>query len=302
MIKIAVLMSTYNGEKYLKEQIDSILNQEGEFELHLIVRDDGSVDNTQTILDEYQKLGKLVWCKGENLRTARSFMDLLYNNRDYDFYAFSDQDDVWLKDKIRSGIERIENEIGPCFYFSNATYVDSNLESLGGNTYHRPLCCDFYSTIIYPCFLGCTMIFNKDLAEIVQKNQIPRIIQMHDSFLARVCVSVGGKIVYDNNVHILYRQHGDNVIGATVGKLDALRRRIRDIFVPQSITIDNQISELLRIYEKDICSDYRNWLYNLVKYKMSIVNRSRLICDNKPHYISFNVKLTVKVMILLGRL
>ena len=99
-MRVAVLMSTYNGEKYLNEQIDSILSQSGNFELSLLVRDDGSTDETINILNKYQNLGKLKWYSGKNLGPGKSFIDLLYKTHGYDYYAFSDQDDVWMTGKI----------------------------------------------------------------------------------------------------------------------------------------------------------------------------------------------------------
>ena len=107
MKNVTVLMSTYNGETYLKEQIDSILAQEG-IRVKLLVRDDGSKDSTQQILDDYSKRGLLEWYKGENLKSARSFMNLVDTvSLDADYYAFSDQDDFWEKDKLSRAIDML---------------------------------------------------------------------------------------------------------------------------------------------------------------------------------------------------
>ena len=98
MEKVIVLMSTYNGEKYIKQQVDSILNQEN-VSVELVVRDDGSNDNTISILKEYEKAGKLIWYTGDNKGAAYSFFDLMEyaKNRydDYCYFALSDQDDIW---------------------------------------------------------------------------------------------------------------------------------------------------------------------------------------------------------------
>ena len=87
-MKIAVLMSTYNGEQYISEQIDSILAQEGDFDLELHVRDDGSKDGTINILSRYEEEGKLRWYNNENLGPAKSFMDLIFSCGEYDCSAF----------------------------------------------------------------------------------------------------------------------------------------------------------------------------------------------------------------------
>ena len=94
-------MSTYNGEKYLSQQIDSILNQK-EIDVHLFIRDDGSYDNTWKLLEEYkQKYEKINIISAKNVGVGNSFMNLLYSVPNiYDYYAFSDQDDIWEPNKI----------------------------------------------------------------------------------------------------------------------------------------------------------------------------------------------------------
>lgn len=100
---VTVLMSTYDGENFLRDQIESILNQEDVY-VHLIVRDDGSKDRTINILEEYQSRGKLEWYSGKNLGSARSFLNLVSKSPDNEYYAFSDQDDVWFSKKLKRAI------------------------------------------------------------------------------------------------------------------------------------------------------------------------------------------------------
>lgn len=128
MHTITVLMSSYNGEKYISEQIDSILHQEN-CNVNLIVRDDGSSDNTCEILEQYQKNNLLTWYSdGENLRPAHSFLRLLANAPDSDYYAFADQDDYWMTDKLDHAIKAIGNRSDiPMIYYANSELVDSEL-------------------------------------------------------------------------------------------------------------------------------------------------------------------------------
>ena len=96
MNKILILMSTYNGEKYLSEQLNSLLLQEN-VNIKILIRDDGSTDNTHKILNFYSSnYPNISWYTGENKGPALSFMDLLFNAPESDYYAFCDQDDVWL--------------------------------------------------------------------------------------------------------------------------------------------------------------------------------------------------------------
>ena len=100
-------MSTYNGERYLREQIDSIL-QQIDVEIELIIRDDGSNDGTVQIIEEYaSKYPCISYYCGDNVGVGKSFMELLKNAPTADYYAFSDQDDVWLKDKLIRAVKAI---------------------------------------------------------------------------------------------------------------------------------------------------------------------------------------------------
>ena len=130
-VNVAVLMSTYNGKKFIREQIESILNQKGDYLIDLWVRDDGSTDGTQEILEEYASQKKLKMYKGYNLGPALSFLDLLKQCWDYDYYAFSDQDDYWNSDKIKIGVNSLKEMSGLQLYFANAELVDSNLRPIG---------------------------------------------------------------------------------------------------------------------------------------------------------------------------
>ena len=101
-------MSSYNGEMYLDEQLESIVAQKGVM-TDILVRDDGSSDHTCDILDQWQQKTSLRWYSGENIGPARSFMDLLRQSGDSCYYAFSDQDDYWLSDKLKVAVDKLES-------------------------------------------------------------------------------------------------------------------------------------------------------------------------------------------------
>jgi rhamnosyltransferase len=142
MKSVCVLLSTYNGEKYLKELLDSVLNQncEDKIKVSIFVRDDGSSDNTTNILKEYEQNGKIILFGhgGCNLGFAKSFSSLLANAPLSDYYAFCDQDDIWLPDKLISAVERLEkednNEI-PLLYSTNLIVVDKDLNEITRDTH-----------------------------------------------------------------------------------------------------------------------------------------------------------------------
>jgi len=110
MNRILVLMSTYNGEKYLKNQLNTIYEQKN-VDVMLFVRDDSSKDSTLQILEEYRKVyGKMIIFKRENIGSARSFYKLVEEAAltDYDYFAFSDQDDIWHPKKLEYAIQKLK--------------------------------------------------------------------------------------------------------------------------------------------------------------------------------------------------
>lgn len=301
-MRVAVLMSTYNGEKYIREQIKSIVSQKGDFNLDLWVRDDGSSDLTTKILNEYQDKKKLRWYSGENMGPGKSFIDLLYKVKDYDYYAFSDQDDVWLQGKIQKGIDSICGCEKEALYFCNARYVDQNLRPLGGTTYKNEVPTDCFSAILNPGYLGCTMVFNAKLASVIQSHAFPQALFIHDAFVARVCAAVGGEIKYDKSTYIKYRQHGNNVIGSTVGKTDAIKRRIKMIAEKPKVGVADELQNLNAIYMDKIGIEQKKWIDTIVNYKRSFGSKCRLAFSPKTNFTSYNMRITIALKILLGNL
>lgn len=298
--RVVVLMSTYNGEKYLKEQIESILKQEGKFKLDLWVRDDGSTDRTKYILDEYAQRGDLIWYVGKNVGSAQSFMKLVANCTGYDYYAFADQDDVWNPDKLDRGIKKIENCKKAALYFSNARLVDAELNDIGRNVYKKIPRIDFYTLSCAGGILGCTIIINEKLVKLLRNEIIPKEIVMHDFYIALVCKSLGGDILYEDEVTMRYRQHGTNVIGVPYGLKRAIKSRIRDIVIKPTVSISNQAEEVLRIYGNKMFLEKRKWLQAVAEYKLCLLNKIQLALSRKVKYINFSMGLKIRIAILLG--
>ena len=128
--KVQVIMSTYNGEKYVQEQIESIFAQK-ECDISLLIRDDGSTDNTIDIVNELSKKYNIKLIKGNNLKPAKSFLEALrYSGEEMDYYAFSDQDDIWNEKKIISAINFIKKYTEPSLYIGNLCAVNECKEIL----------------------------------------------------------------------------------------------------------------------------------------------------------------------------
>lgn len=214
---IAVLMSTYNGVNFIREQIESILNQEL-VDIQLFIRDDGSRDKTTDIIQEYiEKHKNITLFKGENVGVGNSFMNLLYlvGNK-FDYYAFADQDDVWLPCKMCKAIDKIHLWTQPILYASNQIIVDEKLNMVGLRYEQKPDI-SFIQIICRNTIAGCTMLWNNAFQCILMepKRRPSSLLlkkRMHDVWVAMVA-SIAGNIIYDTNGYILYRQHKSNFVG-----------------------------------------------------------------------------------------
>ena len=298
-MKAAILLSSYNGEKYIKTQIDSILAQQCPIPFDLWVRDDGSTDTTQKILQEYADQGKLQWYTGNNLRSAKSFLDLLSHCPDYDYYAFADQDDFWQPEKLACGIQALESLTTPGLYFANARLVGPELQDLGRDVYKCNPYTDYHTLVCAGGILGCTIIFNKALASLVQNAPIPDAVMMHDFYLAVVCDLFDGKIIFDPQAHILYRQHGNNVVGVSTNKLQALKNRFKSITQRVPVSIAKQSESILACFPQIPSQEKKRWLEKVASYSNNIFNALSLALSRKTRYCNKNKAITLRLSILM---
>lgn len=297
---LTVLMSTYNGATYLPEQIESILGQTGDFRLRLFVRDDGSTDDTLDILQSYEAQGKVHYITGDNLRPAQSFMELLLQAEDSDYYAFADQDDVWLNGKMSAALDMLKNEERPALYFSNANLVDAHLQSLGRRVYKTCPALDVFTLSCAGGLLGCTMVMNKKLAELLRQQPRPTKMVMHDFYVALVCTAVGGKILYEDCGYLQYRQHGNNVIGVSYGFSQAIKSRLHNIVTTPKVTVDAQAMEVLTRYESLMSPESLVWLRRVAGYRKSLYSRIRLAFSRKTRYVQKNRAIVLRLALLWG--
>lgn len=223
---IAVLLSTYNGEKYLKEQLASLEAQTSNFNLY--VRDDGSQDRTFDILQQFSNETKrrVIFLKSrKNLGVIASFVHLLKiakRNQENEIFFFSDQDDLWMPDKIASAVSQIrqkEESVGrkkPILYHSDLILVDGK-GNLKGSTFWKEMDLDpnlgkkLHRMICQPTITGCTVAINRMLADSI--HSIPKAAKMHDWWLGLYACAFG-YIISDPIAKIHYRIHDGNVIGA----------------------------------------------------------------------------------------
>lgn len=217
---ITVLLAVYNGEKYLKEQIESILNQSVK-DIKIIIRDDGSTDNSADIISFYcNKYPDKISCAiGSPTGSAKgNFIELL-KNCDSKYIMFCDQDDVWLPEKIEKTLAAMQlaeqNGKGPVLVHTDLKVVNQNLDEIAPSLFSfQKLIQDNITLpklLVQNYVTGCTVMINRALKE--KCGEIPKKCIMHDWWLALVAV-LFGELVCVNEPTMLYRQHEYNQVGA----------------------------------------------------------------------------------------
>lgn len=273
-------MSTYNGEKYLQTQLDSILAQQG-VEVQILVRDDGSIDGTLQILEHYKQSGKLLYYTGLNLKPAKSFMDLIRQAPQAEYYAFCDQDDYWLPQKLLKAVtmmEKINSEDIPVLYHGKTTLVDSNLKFINLSTTPYTICSFPQSLILYTA-IGCTFVFNWKLLHTIQQ-YTPSFQISHDNWLDQVCRAVNGKVLYDSNSYVYYRQHSNNVSGG-IHSWDKICKRKWKNLIQSPCIRSKSVDELVKGYGTMMSIDNLEICKKILSYKTNWKSKYILLSEKK---------------------
>lgn len=304
MEDILILMSTYNGEKYISEQIESIISQKGVI-IHLLIRDDGSNDSTVRIIQHYISLypNTIGLIKGSNIGWKESFFYLLqYAQKHYPFkyYAFADQDDIWLPEKLKRAVELMSQHNSlPTLYCSNLIYYKEGKAQ--GVIYKK----DFFSTykncLIRNYAIGCTIVLNNRLLRLIVK-EIPQLSIAHDYWCYMVA-SLCGKVIIDPMALIFYRQHNENQIGCKGGFLKIWTRRLKSFSsLISGHNKENIARELLRIHVSDMNMSAKKALLKVVHYRDSLRNRLSLLFDKDYTYNKVDSDFWLKCRIICGKL
>lgn len=303
MKKAIVLLSTYNGERFLREQLDSVLNQIG-LEIHLLVRDDGSTDSTVTILKEYQSHGMLTWYTGANLGPAQSFMHLLahakeflhLSGKDDCLYAFCDQDDVWDNDKLQVAASKMDSsKERPAFYASQTRSVDTCLQSLPTPVL-TPLLTQEES-LIYSFVTGCTVVMNATMRDMVLKGQMPKRGVLHDGWCYMIAQAVGAYVVFDPTPHISYRQHEHNVVGLVNSPIHEWKQRVKRVLYTDSGIRSEVATFLLQNYKKWMDAESQQVVQKFIDGKKSFMQRLKLLTSR--NYVTGDARTTLYFRIAL---
>lgn len=236
--KIAILMATYNGEKFLRKQLDSIENQTFS-DWCLYVVDDGSTDSTYQILEEYKnKWGsdKIVLSKKQNEGCTKSFLTLVCDpNIKADYYAYSDHDDIWEPTKLQRAIDflKTKDNSKPQLHCSSATIIDE-FDNMIGVLPNRKKPLSLKNALVQSFGVGNAMLFNDATRNVLLNVGIMDFMGNHDWWTGVAVTAAGGQAYYDPFRAVLYRQHRSNYMGFSKNYfaryLKALKRVLKGDF------------------------------------------------------------------------
>ena len=291
-------MSTYNGGRYLREQLDSIFLQQG-VKINLVIRDDGSTDNTIEIINSYEGIHLIT---GENIGCEASFMELLYMPIESDYYAFADQDDVWYPDKLISAIKNMRDnncDLSVC----NLELVDGNLHSNGNlftyeelefqrNRMKRFAVCNLH---------GCVQVWSRRLHDIMQSYR-PATIIPHDVWVNAVANIVSSTYI-DVKPHIKYRLHGDNTSGYATNEIERIKKGIRLYLGKKHPHYDLLSTYLIEGFGDYLDKESEKYVALILvsNYKKSFLARVKLFFHEFITDTTFQYRTLYRIMILTNR-
>lgn len=226
--KVAILLSTYNGAVYLREQLESLIAQTCR-DWVIIASDDGSSDATLEILYEYQRLlgsDRLQIQAGPRQGFAANFLSSIRRAQGQaDYFAFCDQDDQWQPDKLERGLAWLTSHPAslPLMYCSRTRLIDANGVGIGFSPLFRRAP-SFANALVQSIAGGNTMLFNAAAAQLLRLTPLQVPIISHDWWTYIIVTGCGGRVHYDEYPAINYRQHGNNLIGSNSSVRDRLIR------------------------------------------------------------------------------
>lgn len=272
---VAILMATYNGEKYLQQQIDSIINQSYKY-WDLFIHDDGSLDNTINILQQYSANYAnihILTYDNEGIHSAMRNFFSLTDCVDAEYYMFADQDDVWHNDKIEKQlniIKQLERMHGnlPVLVYSDAIIVDMQLHVLNksfisytGN--HPEYLTNFHESGVTSFIPGCTMMFNQYAKKCIYRPI--NFSSMHDMWLMLSVFKAKGIVFGITEPLLDYRQHTSNTVGASEARKKSIIQRIKHPI--DTIKLNMERYKILQSIEY---GSFIKYLYYKLLYKWRI--------------------------------
>lgn len=310
--RVLVMMATFNGEQYLSEQIDSILGQEGVL-VALHICDDCSTDATMEICERYASAHEGIRASRNphNLGYTQNFMQMIYDSesRGFDYYAFADQDDIWESNKLLlavreiAAIERVRGGATPVLYYSDALNFDDEHEWSEVARYAP--CEDHPDTLLVRNWiLGCTMVFNRGLFELLAQYRPDSFPRIHDAWVhcvARYC----GEVVADfAHAPIRHRITGKNAIGAPKDHASSLKAALKGVaaLLRRPEATPTTCARMLVLHYAGAMTDRtQEKLEAFANYRRSLVSRLRFVRRFDFYQPTWQGRALVRLCFLLGR-
>ncbi|MBT0894449.1 glycosyltransferase family 2 protein [Geobacter hydrogenophilus] len=299
-------MSTYNGERFVAEQIESILSQTYS-DIRLTIRDDGSKDSTPDILSRYAATDdRIKFVLHKNVGIVGSFYRLLQDaDPECQFVAFADQDDVWMPDKVERAVQVLStyDNAGPLLYCANLEYVSTDLRHLG---YSRNIArkAGLNNALVQNIAQGCTVVINDAARKLLLKHAWPPQVMMHDWWLY-VVVSAFGSVIRDDFISMKYRQHEGNVIGGTVTFFSDFRKRISNFINRNNQSFFGcypQANGFWKTYGGELAGESREVIRQFIDSRKSLFRRIKyLSCKQRVYRQTFTDNLILQMLILINR-
>lgn len=257
--KIDILIATYNGEKFIREQLDSIINQTYN-NLRIVISDDCSNDSTKEILEEYKNKDNRieVYLQERNLGVVKN-IEFLLNKVKSNYYMLSDQDDYWLPQKVEKSIEKLKEEEAD-LVFGDLEVVDEKLDTIYESFNDYMLLSrkikKYINTgkmnYLYNCITGCTILAKKETIKYIVPipDYSKRLI--HDHWIG-IMTELNGKLAYMPEKYIKYRQHGNNQIGTDKISHGFKRlEQVRNLFIDVKLGIFGTYVENNERFSKEL--------------------------------------------------
>lgn len=298
--KVTVLLSTYNGEKFLDEQLASISKQV-DVDIKLLVRDDGSTDKTVDILERWRDKVSLEIVHGNNKGASSSFLEMIGSvDVGSDYYAFCDQDDYWYPEKLARAIEMLSKNDAlakPALYFSETNITDNKLNIIRiSKRVKKPVL--FGNTLVENVATGCTVVFNNQLLKLAQDNNVRDTeIVMHDWWMMMLAAAVG-HVVYDESSFILYRQHENNEVGSKAGYTFWLNR-FKRLFLRNDLEkLRKQVRHFYGVYNSRLTPVQKSLIEECFFRKRGITKALRCVGNDKLYRQSTLDTLLLRIILL----
>jgi len=265
---VGIIMSAFNAEKYITEQIESILSQR-DVKISLWIRDDGSTDNTlKILLDNYTHHPNVKITSGRNLGAAQSFFEAIFEcTFNCDFYGFSDADDVWIDRKTSLSIEKILSikSLDPVAVATKLIITDDRLNEIG-RSISPNIGLIFENALIQTVTSGASIVMSKNAFNLLRSYR-PKNSVMHDAWLY-LLITAFGNFLYLDEPTILYRQHANNVFGTGHGFSKSWKNRIKRIkldnpYKKQAVEFMNAFGNRLDLHKRMALEKYANYDKNL---------------------------------------